>query len=415
MSLLLSCGLLLASSAKAAVSSDLTWLDKSLTVAQEEKAAGRMDAGAYQAFEAKFRDQLAAAKAKMEPTTENVALHDRILARLDGRGQSVQNAALAEQPSNADARLASGQKLLEAGNYSAALAEANAVLARDPTNKAALILKHNSAGRGAQGSTTQTSAAFVQVPAKKSVATTAPAKRAPLAVAPPDPISEPVPSNSFPLLPLAGAAGLGAAAFTVYKRKTTVDSPEGFDEEHRPPYGPGQQFVAGALLSALAGAAIYLTAEAAIPVVMRYASSVGQSGMRIAQSEAGAIDLNASQAGTTFTPVNEVPTMLARVIPLTPGGKMPDTLGRIGDKHAFVTAVEDIAGLNAQQLSQKLGIRQAQEFVVISFKSPRYNLATPVVFDDPQFLGRGFTSGGAREFVIPNGPIPGDALFQVVK
>ncbi|MBI5247111.1 MAG: tetratricopeptide repeat protein [Elusimicrobia bacterium] len=411
-------GLIVATGAKAdngAVSADLAWLDKSLTVAQDEKAGGRLSADGYRSFEVKFREQLVAAKAAMEPTTDNITLHARILARLGERGQAVESLrrVLAAEPSNSEVRLALGQVQLEAGEYSAALAEANAVLERDPGNKAALALKHFSSGRSRKGAANETAAVTGPPAAKKSVVVAgAPVKRAaPITVALPDPVSDPVAPNSTPLLPLAGAAGLGALAYGVHKRKTTYESAEGFDEENRPQYGRGQEFVAGAVLAGLAGAAIYLTGSAllsAAPAVTRYVSNAGNQGMRLARSEAGALNSNSKT-------VNEVPVMLARVIPMTPGSKVPDTIGRIGNQHAFVTAAEDITGLNAQELSQRLGIKPAQQFLVISFRNPQLKIATPVAFDDPQFIGRGLTSGGAREFVLPNGPLPADAVIQVVK
>ena len=41
--------------------------------------------------------------------------------------------------------------------------------------------------------------------------------------------------------------------------------------------------------------------------------------------------------------------------------------------------------------------------------------ASPILRSDPGFVGQGFTAGGAREFVLPNGPIPADAATRVVR
>jgi RHS repeat-associated protein len=109
---------------------------------------------------------------------------------------------------------------------------------------------------------------------------------------------------------------------------------------------------------------------------------------------------------------NTIPKVVARVIP---GGTAPPTLGRLSEADVFVTAAEDIAGLSASQLSKRLGIRQSNTYTVIEFPAPRIGIASPVYRTDPGFVGRGFTTGGAREFVIPNGPIPPGAVIRVVR
>ena len=215
--------------------------------------------------------------------------------------------------------------------------------------------------------------------------------------------------GGVPLWPMLPIAGLGAAAYGVAKSRKTAESEDGFDEEHRPLYGRLQQFVAGAILAGLAGAGIYLVGAAAIPVALRYLAGPGQNATRLLQSEAGAINPGEQKA------VNEVPKMFARVIPYNPGSPMPPTIGRENDPSVFVTAAEDVAGLNAAQLSQRLGIKSAQEFLIIRFPAPKPGLSTPLTFDNPQFVGRGLTSGGAREFMIPNGTLPITATFEVVK
>jgi RHS repeat-associated protein len=109
---------------------------------------------------------------------------------------------------------------------------------------------------------------------------------------------------------------------------------------------------------------------------------------------------------------NPVPKILARVIP----GKGPVTaLGRPGAEDVFVTAAEDIAGLNAQQLAQRLGVSQSKGFTVIEFPSAGQPIASPINRLNPGFSGGGRTVGGAREYVIPNQPIPPGAWSRIVE
>jgi hypothetical protein len=95
---------------------------------------------------------------------------------------------------------------------------------------------------------------------------------------------------------------------------------------------------------------------------------------------------------------------MARVIP---EGIPATTLGRPGAADVFVTAADDIAGMNASQIANRLGIPQSPTgFRVFEFPTPQSGVASPVFRTDPGFIGGGRTIGGAREFVIPNGPIP---------
>jgi hypothetical protein len=109
--------------------------------------------------------------------------------------------------------------------------------------------------------------------------------------------------------------------------------------------------------------------------------------------------------------INEVPAEVSRVIR---GRRNPLTIGRPGDVDAFVVAAEDIAGLNASQLARRLTIEPSDVFTVISFQTPGSGVASPVFRANPGFLQGGFTRGGAREFVIPNGPIPAGARIEIV-
>jgi hypothetical protein len=109
---------------------------------------------------------------------------------------------------------------------------------------------------------------------------------------------------------------------------------------------------------------------------------------------------------------NAVPNVLARVIP---GEATRSTLGAPGAADVFVTAASDIAGMSARQISQRLTIQESKVFTVIEFSVPASGIASPVFRSNPGFVGFGRTAGGAREFVIPNGPIPADAVIRVVK
>jgi RHS repeat-associated protein len=109
---------------------------------------------------------------------------------------------------------------------------------------------------------------------------------------------------------------------------------------------------------------------------------------------------------------NPIPRTLARVIP---GRIVPTTLARPGTSDVFVTAADDIAGLDAAQIAVRLGIPPSASFTVIEFETPSVGIASPVFRSNPGFRGGGLTSGGAREFVIPNGPIPPGATVKTVR
>lgn len=103
---------------------------------------------------------------------------------------------------------------------------------------------------------------------------------------------------------------------------------------------------------------------------------------------------------------------MARVIP---NGTVATTLGRPGVSDVFVTGASDIAGMTSKQIAQRLTIAESPTgFKVIEFATPRSGVASPVFRSDPGFVGGGRTAGGAREFVIPNGPIPADAIIRTV-
>jgi len=125
------------------------------------------------------------------------------------------------------------------------------------------------------------------------------------------------------------------------------------------------------------------------------------------QSESAIVRLVTSVAVT-----NPIPRTVARVVP---GRIVPTMLARPGAPDVFVTAAEDIAGLDAAQLAVRLGIPPSPSFTVIEFETPSVGIASPVFRSNPGFRGGGLTSGGAREFVIPNGPIPAGATVRTVR
>lgn len=136
----------------------------------------------------------------------------------------------------------------------------------------------------------------------------------------------------------------------------------------------------------------------------------GRAAFEVAGAVAGAGTARALRAVKTVA--NPVPSTMARVIP---EGIPATTLGRPGAADVFVTAADDIAGMNASQIANRLGIPQSPTgFRVFEFPTPQSGVASPVFRTDPGFIGGGLTSGGAREFVIPNGPIPPGAIIRTV-
>jgi hypothetical protein len=113
---------------------------------------------------------------------------------------------------------------------------------------------------------------------------------------------------------------------------------------------------------------------------------------------------------------NPVPSTLARVLPDNAITRASGTLGKPSVDDVFVTAANDIRGLNARQIAQRLTIPESPTgFRVIEFPTPRSGIASPVYRTDPGFVGGGRTAGGAREFIIPNGSIPTDSSTRVIR
>ncbi len=110
---------------------------------------------------------------------------------------------------------------------------------------------------------------------------------------------------------------------------------------------------------------------------------------------------------------NPIPSKLVRVIP---GNITSKTLGAPGAKDVFVTAADDIIGMNASQIANRLTIPSSSYgFKVIEFNAPRVGLASPINRTNPGFVGFGRTVGGAREFVIPNQVIPSGSTIKIIK
>jgi RHS repeat-associated protein len=124
-------------------------------------------------------------------------------------------------------------------------------------------------------------------------------------------------------------------------------------------------------------------------------------------------DVPGGGAGRACRVANPVSSTLARVIP---EGVPAKTLGRPDAADVFVTATDDIAGMNAAQIAERLTIPESPTgFRIIEFPTPQTGAASPVFRTDPGFIGGGRTLGGAREFVIPNGPIPAGSSIRSVQ
>ena len=64
-------------------------------------------------------------------------------------------------------------------------------------------------------------------------------------------------------------------------------------------------------------------------------------------------------------------------------------------------------------LANRLAIPESNTFTVIEMPTPT-GIASPVFRSNPGFVGFGRTAGGAREFIIPNGKIPINAIIRKV-
>ena len=128
---------------------ELARLDLVLSLAQEARQEGRLSAERYAEFLKRFRVELGGARAATPPSPAATALVARILARLgeSQQAEAVLGPALEANPDDAGLRVALGHARFEAGDYAAALAQAEAVLKLDPADKQAAALKRFSLGR----------------------------------------------------------------------------------------------------------------------------------------------------------------------------------------------------------------------------------------------------------------------------
>ena len=104
---------------------------------------------------------------------------------------------------------------------------------------------------------------------------------------------------------------------------------------------------------------------------------------------------------------NAVPDRMSRVIP----AELGDTkmLGKTTDSDVFVTAADDLKDAkNSTDVAKTLTLKNSDgsfvegPFKVIDFDTPKSGVASPVNRTNDEFVGKGRTDGGAREFSIPN-------------
>ena len=146
-----------------------------------------------------------------------------------------------------------------------------------------------------------------------------------------------------------------------------------------------------------------------LSTVQQWSSGLGAAGSTLLLGVGGLTGLS-STADTTIA--NPVPATVARVIP----GEGPfPTLGLPGASDVFVTDPAAIQGMTPAQISQRLGIPPSDTYSVIQFPTPSSGLASPVFRSNPGFVGGGLTTGGAPEFVLPNGPVPTGATTTIIR
>jgi RHS repeat-associated protein len=152
-----------------------------------------------------------------------------------------------------------------------------------------------------------------------------------------------------------------------------------------------------------------LAAGKAAAAATERAATLEASQAAEAQRLGSVVEAQQARAAVAGSVSNPIPERLARVIP---GNVVPTMLGRPGSADVFVTAADDIAGMTPAQIAKRLTIPESRSFTVIEFPTPAEGLASPVFRSNTGFVGGGRTSGGAREFVIRNGPIPEGATIR---
>ncbi len=82
-------------------------------------------------------------------------------------------------------------------------------------------------------------------------------------------------------------------------------------------------------------------------------------------------------------------------------------LAKPEDPDVFITAAEDLARYRTQaSVERRLGLPPGQRAVVtFKYDVEAGGIACPICRSYPEFIGRGRTIGGAREWVIPNRPL----------
>lgn len=111
---------------------------------------------------------------------------------------------------------------------------------------------------------------------------------------------------------------------------------------------------------------------------------------------------------------NAVPQTLSRIVP---NGVPLQTLGRPGVTDVFVTAADDVAGLSASQIANRLTIPPSPtgyNIITFSLDDITGGIASPINRLAPRFVGQGQTAERAREFVIPNMPIPRNSTITTI-
>ena len=181
-------------------------------------------------------------------------------------------------------------------------------------------------------------------------------------------------------------------------------------------------FSVGGILGAAAGMAGGPVLGKVAGAVLRGAAGAISKGLGAAGRAIGRGIDKASKSVTRSNPSapkgvsNPVPDTVARVVPDTPITRASGSLGRPGADDVFVTAADDIRGLNARQIADRLTIEPSPTgFRVIEFPTPNSGIASPINRTNRGFVGGGRTAGGAREFVIPNAQIPIGATKRIVQ
>ncbi len=124
-----------------------------------------------------------------------------------------------------------------------------------------------------------------------------------------------------------------------------------------------------------------------------------------------------TSAGPVVATNNPVPGRVSRIVEEDVLDRGMMTLGHPSSSDVFVTAADDIAGLNSAQIGEHLTLLDGTcavrkgPFAVIEFDTPS-GIASPLNRTNPGFINGGRAAGGAREFVVPNSPL--DQLTNVV-